>query len=174
MKFPSLFYAVTLLMRVLQFASAVIVLGLAGLMLQKFDTSKSNLGRFSYTVCVAVFGMIAAPLTLLPRLNVLALTSVDLVMSLMWWAVFGLLFNFLGFPPDWVILTSNTDVFDDQYEELNTMTAFAFISAMLTLLSSIFDCFVDSRGEKRYDNEMARASRTGDMPKERDQAETSD
>lgn len=96
MKFPSLFYAVTLLMRLLQFASAVIVLGLAGLMLQKFDTSKSNLGRFSYTVCVAVFGMIAAPLTLLPRLNVLALTSVDLVMSLMWWAVFGLLFNVSG------------------------------------------------------------------------------
>lgn len=80
-------------LRVLQFASAAIVTGITAYFISESDTTTWNLGRFIYTQLIAGSSLLAVILCLFPFVDSFFQVPIDGALSLLWWGVFGLLFN---------------------------------------------------------------------------------
>ncbi|KAG5950844.1 hypothetical protein E4U58_001397, partial [Claviceps cyperi] len=66
------------------------------------DTTTWNLGRFIYSQLIAGISLLAIFTTLLPSVDAFVQIPIDIALSLLWWGVFGLLFNFTEYPCGWV------------------------------------------------------------------------
>ncbi|KAG5916550.1 hypothetical protein E4U53_004299 [Claviceps sorghi] len=139
-----------LALRVLQFVSAAIVTGITAYFLAESDTTTWNLGRFIFTQLIAGISLLAIIVNLLPRFDSFFQVPVDVALSLLWWGVFGLLFNFVGYPCGWVFEWMNIPApFEPQCARFNASTAFAFAAAILFLLCAILNVVVERRGGQR-------------------------
>ncbi|KAK2606233.1 hypothetical protein QQS21_003404 [Conoideocrella luteorostrata] len=145
---------VVFILRALQFASATVVTGVTGYFLYKSDASPWDLGRFIYTEVVASVSMLAVISTILPFVDAFVQIPLDIVLSLLWWAVFGLLFNFLQFPCEWVFEWMNIAPFDQQCAKLNADAAFAFICAVFFMVSGILNVLIDRRQERQEESDV--------------------
>lgn len=81
------------LLRALQLASATIVTGITGYFLYKSTADAWDLGRFIYTEVAASLSMFLAILFLFPFTDSYIQVPVDIIVSLLWWAAFGLLYS---------------------------------------------------------------------------------
>ncbi|KAG5988375.1 hypothetical protein E4U54_004677 [Claviceps lovelessii] len=131
-------------LRVLQFASAAIVTGITAYFISESDTTTWNLGRFIYTQLIAGSSLLAVILCLFPFVDSFFQVPIDGALSLLWWGVFGLLFNFTGYPCGWVFEWMNIPPpFEPQCARFNASTAFSSAAAITFLLSGICNVFVE-------------------------------
>ncbi|KAG5977711.1 hypothetical protein E4U55_006593 [Claviceps digitariae] len=156
-----------LALRVLQFASAAIVTGITAYFIQQSDTTTWNLGRFIYTQLIAGLSLLATIICLFPSVDSFFQVPIDIALSLLWWGVFGLLFNFTGYPCGWVFEWMNiAPPFEPQCARFNASTAFSFAAAIFFLLSGLLNIFIERRRDqqKRPDNrkQQPETRQTGD------------
>ncbi|KMQ81418.1 integral membrane protein [Lasius niger] len=91
---------VSMLLRTAELVFAAIIAGVTGSLLHRMNGySAWNLGRYIYTEVVAAVSILLALIWLLPFARTFAHWPVDLVISLLWWASFGLLVNVRSPPP---------------------------------------------------------------------------
>ncbi|KAG5913189.1 hypothetical protein E4U42_001387 [Claviceps africana] len=135
-----------LALRVLQFASAAIVTGITAYFLAASHTTTWNLGRLIFTQLIAAMSLVIILANLLPSFDSFFQVPVDIAMSLLWWGVFGLLFNFTEYPCGWVFEWMNIAApFEPQCARFSASTAFSFAAAVLFLLSGVLNVFVERR-----------------------------
>lgn len=82
---------VSLLLRAAELAFAAIVAGVNGEFLHKSNADSWTLGRFIYTEVVAGIAIFLALIWLVPFSSTFVNWPVDIIISLCWWAAFGLL-----------------------------------------------------------------------------------
>lgn len=83
---------ISIILRLLQLASAAIVAGIVGQYLHDADEANVNpADRFIYTLVVASFSLLAALILLIPFTASLTLFPLDFLFFILWIASFGLL-----------------------------------------------------------------------------------
>jgi hypothetical protein len=82
---------VSLILRAAELAFGTIVAGINGHFLHHSRGSSWALGRYIYTEVVAALSMFLALVWLVPFSYTFTHWPVDIIISLCWWAVFGLL-----------------------------------------------------------------------------------
>ncbi|CAG9943468.1 unnamed protein product [Clonostachys rosea f. rosea IK726] len=134
---------VNLILRLAQIAFAAIVAGVNGQILHESRGASSwALGRFIYTETIAGLSLF------IPVIWVFLAGGhfswvLDIIISLCWWAAFGLLVDNLngsacGSAFNW----SNVRLYgDDPCGKFKAVVAFAFLSAIVWLASAVFDLF---------------------------------
>ncbi|KAL3960786.1 hypothetical protein ACCO45_005903 [Purpureocillium lilacinum] len=157
---------VSMVLRAAELAFAAIVAGVTGEYLHKSNASSWDLGRFIYTEVVAALSIFFALIWLVPFSSTFIHWPVDLFMSVLWWASFGLLVDVsprsLPPPPDSLLTgiqlvgSSCGAVFNwdnvsprgDQCGKFKADIAFAFLSAVLWLVSALIGLFWVRRRER--------------------------
>lgn len=84
---------VSLVLRAAELVFAAIVAGVTGEYLHRSNASSWELGRFIYTEVVAGISIFLALIWLFPFSGTFIHWPVDIFVSILWWAVFGLLAN---------------------------------------------------------------------------------
>jgi hypothetical protein len=145
---------VSVILRVLQLASAAIVAGIIGDYLHDLD--KANYvpgGRFVYTIVIASFSLLASLILLIPFTASLTIFPLDLLFFILWIISFGLLVDWIA-PMDcqWyrghsLFYLSEDPI--DQCQRWKAGLAFTFLSAMFWLGSAILALWVVHRSKKR-------------------------
>lgn len=130
---------VSLILRLAELAFAAIVAGLTGSYLHAMRYSSSwHQGRFIYTEVVAGLSIFLAILWLFPFSGSFIHWPVDLVISLCWFAAFGLMVNWLngscGYVFNWTGISFNGT---NTCSEWKADIAFAFLSAICWLASAL-------------------------------------
>jgi len=130
----------SVILRVLELVSATIVVGIVGDALHDADMAHSRpSSRFIYTEVVAALSMLLSLLLLIPFTAGFDLWPLDFVFFILWIVAFSLL-------ADWIIPMNCNWTWGNGYLENDAATqcslwkaalAFAFISAVLWLLSSL-------------------------------------
>ncbi|KAG6010745.1 hypothetical protein E4U21_004133 [Claviceps maximensis] len=142
-------------LRFLQFASSAVVTGITAYFIAESDTTTWNLGRFIYTELIAALSLLTVIVCLLPFVESFFQVPIDIALSLLWWGVFGLLFNFTGYPCGWIFEWMNIPApFDSQCAMFTASTAFSFAAAIFFIFSGVLNVFIERRaGEtKRVHN----------------------
>ena len=89
----------SIVLRLGELAFAAIVAGVTGHFLHESNASSWSLGRLIYTEVVAALSLFFALIWLIPFSATFVHWPIDLVLSLCWWAVFGLLVDVSFYPP---------------------------------------------------------------------------
>ncbi|KAG5963360.1 hypothetical protein E4U56_002780 [Claviceps arundinis] len=140
-----------IVLRVLQFASAAIVTGITAYFISQSDTTTWNLGRFIYSQLIAGISLLVIFVTLLPSVDAFVQIPIDIALSLLWWGVFGLLFNFTQYPCGWVFEWMNiAPPYEPQCAKFDASTAFSLAAAILFMVCGIANVFIERRrGDSR-------------------------
>jgi len=134
---------ISIILRLGELAFAAIVAGLTGVYLASQKGASSwSLGRFIYTEVVAGLSIIFAIIWLIPFSSSFIHWPADFFISVMWFAVFGLLVSWLdggcGNIFNWDGITINDNNTCSQWK---ANIAFAFLSAILWLVSAILGVY---------------------------------
>ncbi|KAL7963394.1 membrane-associating domain-containing protein [Trichoderma compactum] len=142
---------VNIVLRAAELVFATIVAGVTGQHLHQFrDASSWSQGRFIYTEVVAALSMFFALIWLVPFSWSFVHWPVDIILSLAWWAAFGLLVNLLGNSCGYVFDWNNVHPINgDQCGKFKADIAFTFLSALLWLVSALLGIFWVRGHERR-------------------------
>ncbi|EFY98030.1 membrane-associating domain protein [Metarhizium robertsii] len=151
------------ILRVLQVASGTIVAGITGFFLYQSNASTWDLGRFIYIEAAASLSLLIAILFLLPYTDAFIQIPFDIIVSLLWWVTFGLLFNFLGFPCEWVFEWMDVSPFDQQCGKLKADVAFSFTAAIVWMASAIVNILILRREGRQEDTDVTNHYRQREM-----------
>ncbi|TQS32806.1 hypothetical protein Golomagni_06868 [Golovinomyces magnicellulatus] len=136
-------------LRTAELVFACIVAGVTGDYLHKSNASSMSLWRFIYTVTVAALSILLALLWLIPFSSTFVHWPVDIFISILWWISFGVLVNFIGDNCGAVFNWSNVHPRGDQCGKFKADIAFAFLSALLWLVSALVGLLWLKKREKR-------------------------
>ncbi|KAI0406457.1 integral membrane protein [Xylaria palmicola] len=143
----------SIILRVAELVFAAIVAGINGyyLHLVRYASSWSQ-GRFIYTEVVAGIAIFFSLLWLIPFSGSFTHWPLDLLISITWFAAFGLLVDWLGGACGGVFDWRNVTVLrDDPCGKWKAVIAFSFLSAICWLASSILGVFwVRDRESRTY------------------------
>lgn len=136
---------------------AAVVAGITGhyLHLQRGQSSW-QLGRFIYTEVVAGLSILLAILWLLPFSGSFIHWPIDLVLSLAWFAAFGLIVNSLGGSCGNTFDWSGLGLRGNDCGSWKTNQAFAFLAAICWLVSALLGL----RWVRKHTDRNARATAT--------------
>ncbi|KAL6875302.1 membrane-associating domain-containing protein [Trichoderma longibrachiatum] len=134
---------VNIVLRAAELVFATIVAGVTGEHLHHFRHASSwSQGRFIYTEVVAALSMFFSLLWLVPFSWSFVHWPVDIILSLCWWAAFGLLVNLLGNSCGYIFDWDNVHpISGDQCGKFKADIAFTFLSALLWLVSALLGIF---------------------------------
>jgi len=132
------------LFRIGEVAFAAVVAGVVGHYLREWsDCHGCEKGRYIYTEVIAALSLFFGVILLIPFTSSVVAWHLDLLLSLAWFAAFGLLVDALGdigncgSPWDWSGLASNTD----DCSRWKAAEAFSFLSAIFWLASAILGIY---------------------------------
>ncbi|KAL1855393.1 hypothetical protein VTK73DRAFT_8545 [Phialemonium thermophilum] len=133
----------SMILRLAELAFAAIVAGLTGDYLHSVRGSSSwDQGRFIYTEVVAGLSILLSLLWLFPFSGSFIHWPADVVISICWWVVFGLLVNFLhgncGYVFNWYGINFDGHNTCPQWK---ADIAFAFLSALCWLVSAFLGIY---------------------------------
>ncbi|KAK1771126.1 putative integral membrane protein [Phialemonium atrogriseum] len=133
----------SMILRLAELAFAAIVAGLTGYYLHSVKGASSwSQGRFIYTEVVAGLSILLSIIWLFPFSGSFIHWPVDLIISICWWASFGLLVNYLNGGCGNVFNWGNIG-----FKGANTCPvwkadiAFVFLSALLWLVSALLGIY---------------------------------
>jgi hypothetical protein len=133
-----------------ELAFAAIVAGVNGEYLHVNRAASSwSLGRFIYTETVAGVAIFFSLIWLIPFTSTLLHWPLDLVISLCWWAAFGLLVDLVGDTCGAVFYWGNVAPLGDFCGKTKAVIAFTFLSAVVWLASAILGFFFLTNRERR-------------------------
>ncbi|KAF7560881.1 hypothetical protein G7046_g3257 [Stylonectria norvegica] len=138
---------VSLVLRAAELVFAAIVAGVTGEYLHKSNADSWALGRFIYTEVVAGLSIFLALLWLIPFSATFIHWPLDIFISILWWVVFGLLVDHVMFGSiDREQLRRRLRLVQraprgDQCGKFKADIAFAFLSALLWLVSALVGFF---------------------------------
>ncbi|PHH64138.1 hypothetical protein CDD81_5013 [Ophiocordyceps australis] len=138
----------SLILRAAELAFAAIVAGVTGQYLHHSNASAWALGRWIYTETVAGLSILLALIWLFPFSSTFTHWPVDFFISVLWWAAFGLLVHLIGSSCGAVFDWQNVSPRGDQCGKFKADIAFAFLSAILWLVSAIIGLFWTRRHER--------------------------
>ncbi|KAK2593983.1 hypothetical protein QQS21_008293 [Conoideocrella luteorostrata] len=144
---------VSMILRAAELAFAAIVAGVTGDYIHKSDASAWDLGRYIYTVVVAGIAIFLALIWLFPFSGSFIHWPVDIFVSILWWAAFGLLANLLGSTCGALFAWDNVALRGDQCGKFKAAIAFSFLSAILWLVSALIGIF----WVRKHEHSTARA-----------------
>jgi hypothetical protein len=129
----------SIILRLGELAFAAIVAGITGDYLNSVrNTSSRELGRFIYTEVVAGLAILLSIIWLFPFSGSFIHWPVDIIISVGWFAAFGLLVNWLdgscGYVFDWSGISLHGN---NTCPEWKADIAFCFLSAIFWLVSAI-------------------------------------
>ncbi|KAH6899933.1 integral membrane protein [Thelonectria olida] len=128
-------------LRAAELVFAAIVAGVTGDYLHHTNASSWNLGRFIYTEVVAGLSIFLALIWLIPFSSTFIHWPMDIFMSILWWVVFGLLVDLIGGSCGAIFDWGNVSPRGDQCGKFKADIAFAFLSAILWLVSALVGFF---------------------------------
>ncbi|KAI6780985.1 uncharacterized protein J7T54_003127 [Emericellopsis cladophorae] len=133
---------VSLVLRAAELAFAAIVAGINGHFLHQSSGSSWALGRYIYTEVVAALSIFLALIWLVPFSYTFTNWPIDIIISLCWWAAFGLLVDELNSTVcGGVFNWGNITFRDDPCGRFKAVIAFTFLSALLWLVSALIGLF---------------------------------
>ncbi|GAB0137878.1 hypothetical protein EsDP_00006131 [Epichloe bromicola] len=157
---------VSMMLRAAELVFAAIVAGITGDHIHKSDASAWHLGRFIYTVTVSGIAIFLALIWLFPFSGTFVHWPVDIFVSILWWAAFGLLADvsecsllspkpsihpaiqpsnpmeqLLGSSCGAIFHWDNVSPRGDQCGRFKAALAFSFLSALLWLASALIGIF---------------------------------
>jgi len=129
-------------LRLAELAFAAVVAGITGQYLHDNQGASSwDLGRFIYTEVVAGLSIFLALIWLFPFASSFIHWPVDLLISVCWFVVFGLLVNLIGNSCGYIFNWNNVSPGGDQCGKFKADIAFAFLSAICWLASALIGLF---------------------------------
>ncbi|KUI59021.1 hypothetical protein VM1G_08421 [Cytospora mali] len=133
---------VSMIFRVAELAFAAIVAGITGNYLHaQHGQSSWSLGRFIYIEVVAGLSILLSLLWLLPFSGSFIHWPADLLLSVCWFAAFGLLVNWLGGSCGHTFNWSGLGLRGNNCGSWKSDEAFAFLSAICWLVSAIIGLY---------------------------------
>ncbi|KAI2605851.1 marvel domain-containing protein [Hypoxylon fragiforme] len=127
-----------MILRLAELAFAAIVAGINGQYLHAVrHTDSWDHGRFIYTEVVAGIAIFLAIIWLFPFSGSFVHWPVDIIISICWFVVFGLLVNYLDGACGYVFYWGDVSIRGDQCGRWKAVIAFAFLSAICWLVSAI-------------------------------------
>jgi len=139
----------SMILRVAELAFACIVAGITGEYLRNVQGSSTwDQGRFIYTEVVAGLSILLSIVWLFPFSGSFIHWPADLLISIMWWVVFGLLVTFLNGTCGYVFDWSGAG-FQDGCSKWKADVAFSFLSALCWLVSAILGIYWTHRRTAR-------------------------
>ncbi|KAL6866225.1 hypothetical protein ACO1O0_002332 [Amphichorda felina] len=140
----------SLLLRAAELGFGAIVAGVNGEFLDTSSADSWTLGRYIYAEVVAGIAIFFSLIWLIPFSSTFTHWPLDIIISLCWWAVFGLLVDDLdGSACGGVFYWGNVSLRGDPCGKFKTVIAFSFLSAVLWLVSALIGYFWTSRREHR-------------------------
>jgi len=136
-------------LRAAELVFAAIVAGVTGDYLHHAHGSSWNLGRFIYTEVVAGLSIFLALIWLIPFSSTFIHWPMDIFISILWWVVFGLLVDLVGGSCGAIFDWGNVSPRGDQCGKFKADIAFAFLSAILWLVSALVGFFWVRKREQR-------------------------
>ncbi|KAH6985912.1 membrane-associating domain-containing protein [Ilyonectria robusta] len=140
---------VSMALRAAELVFAAIVAGVTGEYLHRSHASSWDLGRFIYTEVVAALSILFALLWLIPFSGTFIHWPMDIFMSILWWVSFGLLVDLIGTGCGGIFDWGNVAPRGDQCGKFKADIAFAFLSALLWLVSALVGFFWVHKRERR-------------------------
>ncbi|TLS25803.1 hypothetical protein PpBr36_07598 [Pyricularia pennisetigena] len=142
---------VSMILRVAELVFAAIVTGLTGQFLHQRDNASAwDNGRHIYTITVSAISMLLSILWLFPFSGSFIHWPVDFIISVMWFAAFGLLVDWLDGGCGDVFNWSGIRIRGEDFcAKQKAVVAFAFLSAICWLASAIVGAFWVRRRERR-------------------------
>ncbi|OAA33553.1 integral membrane protein [Moelleriella libera RCEF 2490] len=140
---------VSLVLRSAELVFAAIVAGVTGDYLHKSQGTAWDHARFIYTISVAGLSILLGLIWLFPFSSTFTHWPVDVFMSLLWWAAFGLLANLLGSSCGAIFNWDNISPRGDQCGRFKAVLAFSFLSAILWLASALIGLLWVRKHERR-------------------------
>ncbi|KAL1971017.1 hypothetical protein VTN77DRAFT_2851 [Rasamsonia byssochlamydoides] len=150
---PVISRLLSIVLRVGEIGFAAVVAGIIGYYLHEVDDSWPQ-GRWIYTEVIAGLSILLGLLWLIPFASTFFVWPVDVVISLAWFAAFGILVDALnGLPCGWIwdwgiTLTDHTDC-----SRWKAAEAFSFLSAIIWLISGLLGLYfvwrVDAAARRR-------------------------
>jgi len=128
--------------RVGEVAFAAVVAGVVGHYLHRWsDCDDCSKARYIYTEVIAALSLFFGIILLIPFTSSIVAWHLDLILSLTWFAAFGLLVKALGSLPcgsawDWSGLVNS-----DECSRLKAAEAFSFLSAIFWLASAVLGIY---------------------------------
>lgn len=151
---------VSMVLRGAELVFACIVAGVTGWYLHHYSSASSwDLGRFIYTEVVAGLSILFSLLWLIPFSSTFIHWPADLIFSILWWAVFGLLVDRVGHTCGAIFWWGNVSPRGDLCGKFKADIAFAFLSALLWLVSALVGFFWVRKREARVARADAAYSR---------------
>lgn len=139
---PAFTRFLSFLFRVGEVAFAAVVAGVVGYYLHLWhDCDDCSKARYIYTEVIAAFSLFFGIILLIPFTSSVVAWHLDLVLSLTWFAAFGLLVDALGSVPcgspwDWSGLANSDDC-----SRWKAAEAFSFLSAIFWLASAVLGIY---------------------------------
>lgn len=151
---------ISVILRLLQLASAAIVTGIVGDYISDANQAGVNpADRFVYTIVIATFSLLASLILLVPFTASLTVFPLDILFFILWIVSFGLVVDFIapmncewGWSWDGRYYLSDDPI--DQCQRWKACLSFIFLSAIFWLMSAILALWVVYRtrgrvGERR-------------------------
>ncbi|KXJ94933.1 integral membrane protein [Microdochium bolleyi] len=153
-----------MILRAAELAFAAIVAGINGSYLHdmgRLNVDSWYLARFIYAEVVAGISIFFALIWLIPFPGSFIHYPIDILVSVLWFPVFGLIVNYLDGTCGWVFNWVDVTVLgNDLCRYRKTVIAFSFLSAICWLASAIVDIiWVRDRTTRRYERRRWRTSR---------------
>ncbi|KAF4125775.1 Membrane-associating domain [Geosmithia morbida] len=135
----------SIILRIAEIGFGAVVAGVNGDIIDAWTDAGADswsMGRFIYTEVVAGLSILLSILRLIPLSWTFTHWHADLIISLCWWAAFGLLVDQLdqgacGGAFDW----DNISLRGDPCGKFKAVVAFTFLSALVWLVSAIIGFF---------------------------------
>ncbi|KAI1159017.1 membrane-associating domain-containing protein [Nemania serpens] len=143
----------SIVLRIAELVFATIVAGINGDYLHSVRNASSwSQGRFIYTEVVAGIAIFFSLIWLIPFAGSFEHWPVDFLISVTWFAAFGLLVDYLGGSCGAVFNWNNVRILrGDQCGEWKAVIAFSFLSAICWLVSGIIGLiWVNDRESRAY------------------------
>jgi len=138
---PVITRLVSVIFRVGEVAFAAVVAGVIGSYLHDFDSSQGTPeGRWIYTEVIAGISILLALLWLIPFSGGFISWPFDFLISMAWFAAFGVLVNALHRFGCGRIWAWRDFANDDTCDRWRTAEAFSFLSAIFWIVSSLLVC----------------------------------
>ncbi|KAK7419343.1 hypothetical protein QQZ08_010876 [Neonectria magnoliae] len=150
---------VSMALRAAELVFAAIVAGVTGEYLHKSNASSWDLGRFIYTEVVAALSILFALIWLIPFSGTFIHWPLDIFISILWWVSFGLLVDLIGTGCGGIFDWNNVAPRGDQCGKFKADIAFAFLSALIWLVSALVGFFWVQKRERRVARADAAYSR---------------
>jgi len=137
----------SLILRFAEFVSAIVVMGLIAHFIHIGGPPR---GREIYTIILAVFSALAALIWMIPTFSHMLHIPADFILSLGWFAAFGVLVNWLGdINCGSAFSWGNIGFNRSPCSEWQAAEAFSFLAALFFLLSALLGLYVSRYGEPR-------------------------